>query len=484
MAYKGKKKLLPPLLGALLVLGLPGIILGQSIDPSEVTETIADGESLEIVKTVQTPDIPPDADICFLADTTGSMGPALASVAASIGGIIADVLVESPDAQFCAAQYRDVGSAPVVALDQALTTNTAAVQTAVSAWTASGGGDAAEDQLHALTQMAGASPGWRAAPAAHILVWFGDCPGHDPASGGETLASTIDALTTSGAGAPVIVLAVSVHSALGEAFCGPGFLDNTALTGGVQQATEITSATGGVLFADVDEDAVGAAIAAALDAVEIPVAVAMVSDCTSPISTTFDPASQIVNAGDAAVFTETISVNATPDQQGQTYECDDWATINGSVMTDAEGNPILEHKTITVPDTTAPTGSCVETVNPGGKNMPRAGSTAGNSGQNPDGFYELLTEDVLDPDPDIFVVDKGTDGIFGTADDTTFGPFPSGTKIKYVEANGATPSISAGPGAIDWKIKGQGDFGVFAVDASGNASEHVQCHVAPPPKSA
>jgi len=470
------------LLGALITLGQPGIIVAQSIDPSEVTATIADGESLDIEKTVQTPDIPPDADICFLADTTGSMGPALASVAASIGGIMADVLVESPDAQFCVAQYKDPGSSPVFAIDQALTTNTAAVQTAVNAWTASGGGDAPEDQLHALSQMAGASPGWRPAPAAHLLVWFGDCPGHDPASGGETLATTIDALTTSGAGAPVIVLAVSVHSALGEEFCGPGFLDDTNLTGGVQQATEITDATDGVLFPDVDEDAVGEAIAAALDAVEIPVEVAMVSDCTSPISTTFDPASQTVNAGEPAVFTETISVSASAAQQGQTYECDDWATINGVVMTDADENPILEHKTITVPDTTAPVASCTETTNPGGKNVPKAGPGAGNSGQNPDGFYELLSADVVDPDAQVFVVDKGTDGVFGTADDTTFGPFPSGTKIKYVEANGATPSQSPGSGVVDWKIKGRGDFGVVAVDASGNVSDHVQCHVAPPPK--
>jgi hypothetical protein len=473
---KGKKWLLPALLGALLTLGQPGIILAQSIDPSEVTETLADGESIEIEKTVTTPDIPPDADICFLADTTGSMGPALASVAASIGGIMADVLVESPAAQFCAAQYKDVGSAPVFAIDQVLTTVTADVQTAVSAWSAGGGGDASEDQLHALTEMASASPGWRAAPAAHILVWFGDCPGHDPASGGETLATTIDALTTSGAGAPIIVLAVSISNTTDAAFCEPGFLDNTG------QATAITGATGGVLFNNVDEDAVGDAIAAALDLVEIPVEVAMVSDCTSPITTTFEPASQIVNAGEAAVFTETISVSATPEQQGQTYECDDWATINGVVMTDAEGNPILEHKTITVPDTTAPLVDCVETTNPSGKKVPPAGPGAGNSGQNPDGFYELLAVDVVDADPDIYVVDKGADGLFGTADDTTFGPFASGTKIKYVEANGATPSISAGPGVIDWMIKGQGDFGIEAVDASGNVSEHLQCHVPPPPK--
>ena len=202
MAPKGVKWLLPGLLLALLTLAQPGLILAQSIDPSEVTETIADGGSIEITKTVTTPDIPPDADICFLADTTGSMGPALASVAGSIGGIMADVLVESPDAQFCAAQYKDAGSSPVFALDQALTTDTTAVQAAIGGWTAGGGGDFAEDQLHALTEVAGAATGWRAAPAAHILVWFGDCPGHDPASGGETLATTIDALTTSGRARP------------------------------------------------------------------------------------------------------------------------------------------------------------------------------------------------------------------------------------------------------------------------------------------
>lgn len=482
MAFKGTKWGVPGLLAALLTLSQMGIASAQGLDPSDVTLTVADGNSVQIQKTVHTPAIPPDADICFLADTTGSMGPALASVASGIGTIMSDVLTESPAAQFCAAQYRDVGSSPVFSLDQALTDNTAAVQTAVNGWTAAGGGDAPEDQLHALTVMAGASPGWRAAPAAHLLVWFGDCPGHDPASGGETLASTIDALTTSGAGAPVIVLAVSVHSALGEEFCGPGFLDNTSLTGGVQQATQITTATGGVLFANVDENAVAEAIATALAQVEIPVTVSMASDCTSPIGTTFAPASQVVNAGDDAVFTETISVSATPAQQGQTYQCNDWATINGVVMADAAGNPIFEHKTITVPDTTAPTPSCVETTNPGGKTVPPAGQSAGHSGQNPDGFYELLAADVLDTSPQIFVVDKGTDGIFGTADDTTFGPFAGGTKIKYVEANGATPSQSPGPGAIDWKIKGNGDFGVYAVDASGNVSGHVQCHVPPPPK--
>ena len=39
----------------------------QGFDPASVTETIADGDNVEITKTVHTPTIPPNADICFLA---------------------------------------------------------------------------------------------------------------------------------------------------------------------------------------------------------------------------------------------------------------------------------------------------------------------------------------------------------------------------------------------------------------------------------
>ncbi len=132
---------------------------------------------------------------------------------------------------------------------------------------------------------------------------------------------------------------------------------------------------------------------------------------------------------------------------------------------------------ITVVDTTAPEVACLETVNPHGKKVPPECSTTlpGPKGcQNEEGFFELLATDICDPDPDIFVVDTGSGAVFG--------PFSSGTKIKYTEANGATPSIKPGTGVIDWKIKGQGDAAVFAVDAAGNPSPPVDCLVPPPPK--
>ena len=45
------------------------------------------------------------------------------------------------------------------------------------------------------------------------------------------------------------------------------------------------------------------------------------------------------------------------------------------------------------------------------------------------------------------MVDSGTG--------TVFGPYTNGTNIKYTEANGATPSASPGPGAVEWRIKGR-----------------------------
>ena len=131
-------------------------------------------------------------------------------------------------------------------------------------------------------------------------------------------------------------------------------------------------------------------------------------------------------------------------------------------------------------DTTPPDPDCLETVNPAGDNVPPAGSTTlpgAKGGQNEDGFYNLTAKDAVDPNPQIFVVDTGS-GI-------EFGPFPNGTKIKYTQAPGTTPSINTigGPNsAVAWHIKGTGDAAVYAVDAAGNKSPLESCLVPPPPK--
>jgi len=122
----------------------------------------------------------------------------------------------------------------------------------------------------------------------------------------------------------------------------------------------------------------------------------------------------------------------------------------------------------------AHTPSCVENVNPHGQNTPPAGSTTlpgPNGGQNEDGFYLISSNTGVS----VFVVDQGTG--------TTFGPYPSGTVVKYTEANGATPSVKSigstegQAGAVLVHIQGQGDMGVRTSD-----SGVLSCLVPPPPK--
>jgi len=152
-------------------------------------------------------------------------------------------------------------------------------------------------------------------------------------------------------------------------------------------------------------------------------------------------------------------------------------------FTDEAGNERCAEATKEWVDRTPPEVGCLETVNPHGKNVPPAGYTTlpgAKGGQNEDGFYELTAVDDVDPNPKIYLVDTGSG--------TVFGPFASGTKIKYTEAKGATPTqkkIGSGQGqagAVDWHITGNGDAAVYAVDASGNQSSSVSCLVPPPPK--
>lgn len=132
-------------------------------------------------------------------------------------------------------------------------------------------------------------------------------------------------------------------------------------------------------------------------------------------------------------------------------------------FTNGGGDLVCDTVTKEWVDTTPPDVACPEGFNPAGY-VPQA--------HNEDGFYLLQATDLVDPNPQIFV-DAGKGVIFG--------PFPSGTNIKYTEAPGIKPRIQPGPGEVDWQIIGCQDLTVFAVDASGNQSDPIQCLVPPPP---
>ncbi len=140
--------------------------------------------------------------------------------------------------------------------------------------------------------------------------------------------------------------------------------------------------------------------------------------------------------------------------------------------TDASGNTASDIVVVHVVDTTPPGLSCVETVNPHGGTIPK--------GKNPDGFYQLLAVDICDPEPEIFV------GV--NSNPNLFGPFPSGTIIKFTEAPGATPSMkkigsSKGrAGAVTCHITLPSDPVITAVDYTGNVQTCTDCLVPPPLK--
>lgn len=121
---------------------------------------------------------------------------------------------------------------------------------------------------------------------------------------------------------------------------------------------------------------------------------------------------------------------------------------------------------------------CLPTVNPHGQTEPQAPG----SGMNEDGFYIFGT---------LRSSDGGMVSIRDDASGMVFGPFEDGTRIKWVEANGAEPSITemggnSGKGkgqalTVDYQIKAQGDAQSFFVDEKG-VEVSVTCLVPPFPK--
>src|SRR5215469_1462255 len=83
---------------------------GSNVEPASYSNTLESGTSVTIKKVVHTPAIPPNPDIVFLADTSGSMEEALANVQANAASIMSTVNSAQPagaTAEFAAADYKD-----------------------------------------------------------------------------------------------------------------------------------------------------------------------------------------------------------------------------------------------------------------------------------------------------------------------------------------------------------------------------------------
>ena len=307
-----------------LVVGQTATATGPpGVDPVSVSATMLPGTAMTVAKTVHTSTIPPNPDLVFLADTTGSMGTAISNVQTNAVSVMNTVLAAQPTSNFGAASYKDFTNSIcppdpyVFQVDAPLTALTGAVQTGINTWSAFGGCDTPESDLNALTQTANTFA-WRPG-SSRIIAWFGDAPSHDP-SGTATLSSTIAALQAQD------IRVIAINS-------GVGGLD------ALGQASAITSATGGVLLSTGSD--ISGSILAGLS--NLPANVGHSEVCDPGLSVSLTPASQLVPSGDDASFSETITVD--PSALAGTYNCNVTFLINGVPA----GPEFVEHISITVP---------------------------------------------------------------------------------------------------------------------------------------
>lgn len=233
--------------------------LADSIAPSTMT-IIGNPTSLTVAtfhKTVTVTTKPTSqTDIFFLSDTTGSMGGTIAAVQAGAGAILTATSGLGNTA-WGVGEYKD-GTVDAFGyrLDQAITTNQAAVVAGLGAWVAGGGGDEPEDNLMGIRRSTtDAASAWRAG-SARILVQFGDAPGHDPASDGTTLATATSALLGTNPVQPLTKLIA--------ANVGAGRKDLTGQETAMVTALNAVS-TGSVLLNAPDNATLVAAVLAAIE---------------------------------------------------------------------------------------------------------------------------------------------------------------------------------------------------------------------------
>ncbi len=466
---------LPPFIGVAAASVFAALLMFSvayaDVNPSMVDEVVSTGGAIEVDKTVDTPEFPPSLDLCLMIDLSGSYNDDLPNIKVLDDGIFDAVSAGVADSQFCVLSFVDFpispwGSEPsgdyAYRRDQDLTTEKATWTGTIDGLTTFNGADLPESQYEALFQAAtgagndvppaGASPGdiaagqdpsWRVGVTRVIAITTdaafhdsNDEPGYPGASGDDTVA----ALNAEN----IKVVAIKAPGS------GAEMDDIAAATGGSVVETGNTS--------EEIADAILEGIT------NLPVSVTPVSVGCDPLGVSFVPPSATVLSGSQVSFVETIAVPADSSLEGTSVHC----TVD---FRDGNGNSIGGQEIwIAIPDETAPVAACVEGPNPAGK-VPRAGQQS--PGQNEDGFYTLQALDRVDADPQIFIVDDGS-GI-------VFGPFANGTNIKYTQAGG-NPSQSPMSGVVDWKIKGNGDLTISAVDADGNRSAAVSCLVPRPPK--
>jgi hypothetical protein len=180
---------------------MPVSVAASIVSPETITDTLVAGETERDTLTVTLPSTSPKGDVVFVFDASGSMGTQLAAMQAKAGDIMTDVRTSVPDTNFGVGSFVDypnyydnaandgysawygIGSDYAWRLDQQLTSDTSAVESAFGNIYVLNGMDWPQDYARALYESK-ESFSWRA-DAKKIVVIFGDAEPHAFPNGGS-----------------------------------------------------------------------------------------------------------------------------------------------------------------------------------------------------------------------------------------------------------------------------------------------------------
>lgn len=478
---------LAALAAAIALVFFAALPVQAQVTPPNVELSLSPGTSDTVEKTVGTPVVPPALDLCLLVDLSGSYGDDLTKIKndSLAAQLFNDVRAAVPDSFFCSASFVDYpfSNWGVAAsgdygyqLEQDLTPDGGVWAASINSMIVRNGSDGPEAQYEGLYQMA-TGAGRDVTPAGASL---GDiAPGQDPSWRPIAGVTRVVAITTD---APFHV--AGDPSGIGGCdpaarpcdYPGPTRNDAVAALnsrgikviaikapGSGAEMNDVANATdGSVVSTDSSSSQIASAIVEGIG--NLPTTVTPQVIGCAPLVVGFIPATRTVQSGDDATFTETIAVPNDPALAGTTVNC------QVAFVTDSDLNLGVQTVHVHVLDVVPPQAACVEGVNPAG-NTPKAGQKS--PGMNEDGFYHIEASDNVAV-AELWLIDLGS-GMH-------LGPLMNPSDIKYTQ-NASAPGVKAGSGDVDYKINGNGDFSLYAVDTSGNVSDpNPTCLVPPPPK--
>jgi Mg-chelatase subunit ChlD len=122
-------------------------------------------------------------DIAIAIDTTGSMGSSITQAQEDARRLVRNVKTFAPNVNFAIVQFRDKNEVPDYKIEQAMTADSAAVETALNRLSAGGGGDNPEAYTLVFREIREGPVGWRTG-SRKIVVVIGDAEPHGAGSAG------------------------------------------------------------------------------------------------------------------------------------------------------------------------------------------------------------------------------------------------------------------------------------------------------------